>query len=102
MQHSREGKVLAQERDVPVLHIDLCRRARKNVSILIAEPDPDDLIEGLCAHRPGVHSQAASEIAWDAFHPLKPGQPGTLGKRAELFKFDPNAGCNFFTGDLVA
>ena len=77
------------------MDFDLGRGLGKNISVLIAEADANHLIEGLNAHRAGIHSESATEVSRDALHPLKASDPSRAGESGELFEFHSHSGGNF-------
>ena len=76
------------------MHIQFLGRARENISILVTEANPHDLVESLNAHGTGVHSQATAKVARYSFHPLKTSDARRSRQCAELFEFNSHPSCD--------
>ena len=84
------------------MDIHFLRSFDKNITILIAVADTDDLVECLNAHRAGIHAQTPTEVARNPFHPLKACDIGIASQRAELLEFDSHAGGDFHSNHFMA
>ncbi len=66
---------------------------------MVAIADGDDLVKGFGAHGARIHSEAASEVAWNAFHPLKAAEAGIARDGGEFLELNADAGGDFITAD---
>src|ERR1700693_3084154 len=65
------------------------------VSVRVEIANADHVFESLCAHRPCVHSQRATDRAGNSLHPLQSAQIGAARRISDFLQFCAHARRDF-------
>src|SRR5437773_12402365 len=70
------------------------------VPLTIQVSNAHHVFKSLCAHRAGIHAQAAANGPRNSFHPFKTAEPCGLARISDLPEFGAYSRCNFVSGNL--
>src|SRR5207244_10054405 len=70
-ERGRNGEVLFEQREMPVMHFQFRSIFIVPVSLCVQIPNAYALFESLSAHRARIHAQRATDGAGNSFHPFQ-------------------------------
>src|SRR5207302_8732160 len=84
-EHCRDSVIFLQRRHMAVTHFHLRSRHHLCIPLGVENTHTDNMLKSLPAHRPGIHSQCATDFTRNPFHPFKTANAGVASGIRNLF-----------------